>query len=375
MPAGGGKAAAVADWMRPVGRPQARVTAAPVYGLTEQIVGERIPAMTLAITYRRPGDPADVLEVTDIGDVSPPAPGQVQVQVAAFPIHPGDLLAIAAGRPSGPEPWVAGAEATGVITDVGSGVAGFSPGARVTFFPHNGAWSEIVNVDTTIAVPVPDSLPDEIAAQMVCNPITVVMLRRAAERHFSVGYDGVLLNNAAASAVGRLFTAMALYHQIASISIVRSEQRAQQLREKFPTVPVVSTSSPNWTDEVRVAAGGRPIPVALDPVGGADTTDLLSLVSAGGTVFVYGALADTNITLHAGDMLNSERAIRGLSIARWLVAVPAEKRASDLACAVLIAEGLREHFDTAAIYPLDHITDAVRHVTRPGKLGTVLVKL
>jgi hypothetical protein len=27
----------------------------------------------------------------------------------------------------------------------------------------------------------------------------------------------------------------------------------------------------------------------------------------------------------------------------------------------------------AAIYPLDHICDAVRHVTRPGKLGTVLV--
>jgi NADPH:quinone reductase-like Zn-dependent oxidoreductase len=331
--------------------------------------------MTLAITYRRPGDPPDVLEVSDIGDVPPPGAGQVQVRVAAFPVHPGDLLAIAAARPSGPGPVVAGAEATGVITDVGSGVAGFSPGTRVTFFPHNGAWSEIVNVDAAVTVAVPDSLPDEVGAQMVCNPLTVVMLRRAAERHFSIGYDGVLLNNAAASAVGRLFTAMAVYHEIATISIVRSEQRAQQLREKFPTVPVVSTSSPNWTNEVRAAAGGRPIPVVLDPVGGADTTDLLSLMSAGGTLFVYGALADTNIALHAADILNSERAIRGLSLGRWLAAVPAERRASDLACALLIAEGLREHFDTAAVYPLDHISDAVRHVARPGKLGTVLVKI
>jgi len=330
--------------------------------------------MTLAITYRRPGEPADVLEVTDIGDVPPPGPGQVRVRVTAFPIHPGDLLAITAAQPSSPGPLVAGAEATGVITDVGSGVAGFSPGARVTFFPHNGAWSEIVNVDAAITVAVPDSLLDEVAAQMVCNPITVVMLRRAAERHFSVGYDGVLLNNAAASAVGRLFTAIAVHHHIASISIVRSEQRAAQLREKFPSVPVVSTSSPNWTDDVRVAAAGRPIPVVLDPVGGGGTTDLLSLVSAGGTVFVYGALADTNISLHALAILNSERAIRGLSMGRWLAAVPAEQRASDLVCAVLIAEGLREHFDVAAIYPLDHISDAVRHVTRPGKLGTVVVK-
>jgi NADPH:quinone reductase-like Zn-dependent oxidoreductase len=330
--------------------------------------------MTLAITYRRPGDPADVLEVTDIGDVPPPGRGQVQVRVTAFPIHPGDLLAIAAAQLGSSGPLVAGSEATGVITDVGSGVAGFSPGTRVTFFPHNGAWSEIVNVDAAITVAVPDSLPDEIAAQMVCNPITVMMLRRAAERHFSVGYDGVLLNNAAASAVGRLFTALAVYHHIASISIVRSEQRAQQLREEFPAVPVVSTSSPTWTDDVRAAAGDRPIPVVLDPVGGADTADLLSLVSSGGTVLVYGALADTNITLHAADILNSERAIRGLSIARWLVAVPAEQRTSDLACAVLIAEGLREYIDVAAIYPLDQISDAVRHASRPGKLGTVLVK-
>ena len=50
--------------------------------------------MTLAITYRRSGDPAEILEVTDIGESSPPGPGQVQVRVSAFPIHPGDALAI-----------------------------------------------------------------------------------------------------------------------------------------------------------------------------------------------------------------------------------------------------------------------------------------
>ena len=60
-------------------------------------------------------------------------------------------------------------------------------------------------MDAELAVPVTDSLPDEIAAQMLVNPVTVLMLRRAAQQHFSVGFDGVVLNNAAASAVGRLF--------------------------------------------------------------------------------------------------------------------------------------------------------------------------
>lgn len=68
------------------------------------------------------------------------------------------------------------------------------------------------------------------------------------------------------------------------------------------------------------------------------------------------------------------RSIRGLTINRWLTAVSREQRASDVASAVMITTGLPQHFDVAAIYPLEEIGDAVRHVTQPGKVGTVVVK-
>ena len=329
--------------------------------------------MSLAITYRRSGDPAEVLEATDIGEPPPPGLGQLQVQITAFPIHPGDLLAISASSALAGE-QVAGIEATGVVRDVGAGVSGFTPGSRVSFFPHSGAWCQVVNVDAAIAVPVPDSVPDEVAAQMLCNPITALMLRRAAQQHFSVGFDGVVINNAAASSVGRLFTAIAEHHQIATISIVRSDQRAQELRDRFPTVSVVSTANPGWVEQVRTAAAGRPIPVALDPVGGTSAADLLSVLSPGGTLIVYGALAQEPIPLHAASVLYSALAIRGLTVNRWLTAVTPEQRASDVASAVTITTGLPQHFDVAAVYPLDRIADAVRHVSQPGKAGTVVVK-
>jgi NADPH:quinone reductase-like Zn-dependent oxidoreductase len=328
--------------------------------------------VSLAITYRRGGDPSEVLEVNDIGESQPPGPGQVQVQVRAFPIHPGDLLAVSAA-PSSDRELVAGVEATGVVTEVGAGVTAFSAGTRVTFFPHPGAWRQVVNVDAAIAVPVPDSVPDEVAAQMLCNPITALMLRRAAQQHFGVGFDAVVLNNAAASSVGRLFTAVAEQHQIATISIVRSEQRAQQLRDLFPTVPVVSTSDSGWVEQVHTAAAGRPIPAALDPVGGAGAGDLLSALSSGGTLIIYGALAQQPIPLHAATVVLSALGITGLTINRWLTAVSPEQRASDVATAVLITAGLPQHFDVAAVYPLDRIADAVRHVSQPGKVGTVVV--
>ena len=329
--------------------------------------------MSLAITYSRSGEPAKILEVTDVGETPSPGPGQLQVQVSAFPIHPGDLMAISATTAPG-RAQIAGIEATGVVTEVGAGVSGFSPGTRVSFFPHQGAWRQVVNVDAAIAVPVPDSAPDEVAAQMLCNPITALMLRRAAQQHFGVGFDGVLLNNAAASSVGRLFTAVAEDHQIATISIVRSDQRAQWLRGRFPTVPVVSTSEPGWVEQVRTAAAGRPIPVALDPVGGATASDLLSALSPGGTLIVYGDLTQEPIPLHAATLLYSGLAMRGLTINRWLAAVSPEQRASDVASAVMIATGLPQHFDVAAVYPLDRIADAARHASQPGKDGTVVVK-
>ena len=95
--------------------------------------------------------PDRILEVTDIGEPHQPGLGQLQVQISAFPIHPGDLLAISASSALAGQ-QIAGIEATGVVTEVGAGVTGFSPGTRVSFFPHQGSSREVVNVDAAIAV-------------------------------------------------------------------------------------------------------------------------------------------------------------------------------------------------------------------------------
>jgi hypothetical protein len=44
--------------------------------------------MTLAVTYAdNNGDPADLLEITEIADPPPPRPGQIQIDVRAFHIQ------------------------------------------------------------------------------------------------------------------------------------------------------------------------------------------------------------------------------------------------------------------------------------------------
>ena len=330
--------------------------------------------MTLAITYAAAGDPADVLATTEIPDPPPPEPGQVQIKIRAFPIHPGDLAGINFVPPAPGERAVPGLEATGVVVAVGPGVSTPAVGTRVTVFPNPGSWAQRINVPAELAVTVPDSVSDDIAAQMVCNPLTALLLYRAAQQHFSVGFDGFVINNAANSSVGRLFTAGAQHHQIATISVVRSAARAQELAERYPNVPVISTDNPDWVEQVRTVADGRPIPVALDPVGGTIAADLMSLLSAGGTLITYGQVAQENISLHASALLDGEIGLRGLTIGRWLTGTAHERRASDIASARALATSQPAEFDIAGAYSLDQITDAVRHVNRPGKIGTVIVK-
>jgi len=331
--------------------------------------------MTLAITYAAAGDPADVLATTEIPDPPPPEPGQVQIKVRAFPIHPGDLAGINFVPPAPGERAVPGLEATGVVVAVGPGVSTPAVGTRVTVFPNPGSWAQRINVPAELAVTVPDSVSDDIAAQMVCIPLTALLLYRAAQQHFSVGFDGFVINNAANSSVGRLFTAGAQHHQIATISVVRSAARAQELAERYPNVPVVSTDNPDWVEQVRTVVDGRPIPVALDPIGGTIAADLISLLSAGGTLITYGQVAQENIPLHASALLGGEIGLRGLTIGRWLTSTAPERRASDIASARALATSQPAEFDVAGAYSLDQITDAVQHVNRPGKIGTVIVKM
>ena len=330
--------------------------------------------MPLAVTYSQPGDPADALEVTDIEAPRAPGRGEIQVDVSAFPIHPGDLFNISAAPPGGGQPSRAGLEATGTVRQVGPAVSNLAPGDRVTFFPHLGAWAQLINVPAELAVAVPEGLSDDVAAQLVCNPVTALMLHRAAGEHFATAFDGVIINNAAGSSVGRLVAAYAHDHHVASVNVVRSAERAQQLSRETPAVPVISTDAPGWPEKVREAAHGRPMTAVMDPVGGQIASELFALLTPGGTLITYGQLSGDSVTLDPA-VLMSGSGQRGLTIGRWLSATSPEQRASDVAAAVELVLAHQELLEPAAVYPLNELTTAVQRVSAPGKVGTVVIQI
>ncbi|GAA1912453.1 alcohol dehydrogenase catalytic domain-containing protein [Streptantibioticus ferralitis] len=331
--------------------------------------------MNRRVVYTRGGPPSDVLTVVEEPEPAPDG-GQVLIRTTAFPIHPGDLLAVDNYPGEAGDPVPAGAEATGVVEAIGPGTTvapGVEPGSRVTVFSP-GAWSQWIVADAEEVVAVPEELSDEVAAQMVVNPLTAVMLRREAEEHPVFAYEGVMVQTAAGSSVGRLLTGMCQFHSLPLVNIVRSDGGAAELRKRFPDVPVVSTQHPDWADEVREAAGGRPICVAHDPVGGKLAERLLDLLSPGGKLVIYGPLAEEPITVHAAKVLYQALIVKGANLGRWRLEVSAERRAADVSAAKQIALALADQFDVPATYGLGELAKAVEHAGRPGKIGTVLVR-
>jgi len=172
----------------------------------------------------------------------------ILVRVRARPVHPGDihiLSALPQGGPIVPIPEgtlrVPGFEGVGTILQVGANPEAakqFTEGQRVAFFPAMGSWADYVAVRYKSLLPVPDEIPDQIAAQMLINTVTASVLIKAGHNSLKppITPPVYILQNAASSSVGRLLTQVALDRGVRPIRLVRSKESAERLRSAFPGV-------------------------------------------------------------------------------------------------------------------------------------------
>ena len=332
-----------------------------------------------AIVATRFGEPADVLALQSLPAPQSPGPGEVVVRVTKRQLHPGNLAMIR-GRFNIPLPaagLIPGGDGVGVIEAVGEGTApelGLKPGVRVIFNPSPGAWAERLKTRAELVTPIPDDLPDAIAAQLLPNTLVALLLLRAARKAApDAGREVPILLTAAGSAVARIALLIAERRGLKVIGAVRSEEGAKALSARFPTVPVISTHDAGWVGNVRRAAGDRPLQVIMDPVGGAIVSDLLGLLGGDGALLFYGGLAPEPITLPSVALAHHEIMFKGVSSSRWLQSTSAEQRREDVAEAIELGLSLPEQFEVEADYDLAQFADAIEHIERKGRNGAILI--
>jgi len=333
------------------------------------------------IVHHELGEPARVLRVED-GPSAALGPEQVRVRLSYAPIHPGDLLGIMGSPAFGAPPIIAsggrvpGFEGAGVVSEVGAKVdpaLGLQQGLRIAFFPASGAWSDEAVVPASSVVPLPDSIPDEVGAQMLINTLTALTVIRTADD--SLPPDArtgvVALLTGAGSAVGRLIGKVLTERGVKVIRLVRSEASAARLTSILPGSPVFATEQAGWKDRVRAVAEGAKIHVAIDSIGGrllGHVADLLA--ERTGTVVNFGSLGGetSDIRLFPPRSLT----LKGVVLDSWMQQPP-EQRKADVALAQQLAHEPGTLFEIAQRYSPFRIADAVTHVSHASRAGVVLI--
>src|ERR1700722_14940942 len=327
------------------------------------------------IVHHELGEPARVLRVED-GPVTSLGPDEVRVRLSYAPIHPGDLLGVMGSPAFGTPPTISsggrvpGFEGAGVVSDVDARIdpgLGLKPGRRVAFFPAPGSWRDEVVVPAGSVVPLPDSIPDEIGAQMLINTATALTAIRTA--HESLPPDAhpgaVVLLTGAGSAVGRLLAKLLADQGAKVIRLVRSEASAEKLAGVLPGSPILATDVAGWKDHARAAAEGTKIHTAIDSVGGHLLGDIAELLADGtGTVVNFGSLGGetSDIRLFPPRCLT----LKGVSLGYW-TQQPLEQRKADIALAQRLAHEPGPLFQVAERYPPSRISNAVAHVSQAGR--------
>jgi len=235
-----------------------------------------------ALVCTKPGD-SSVLEVQEV-QVSPPGPGEAQVQVAAIGVNFIDVYQRQGVYPMD-TPFVTASEGAGTVTAVGEGVTEVAVGDRVAWAHPVGAGATLVNRPVKDLVPVPDGLDLETAAAAMLQGMTAHYLVNST---YAVGPGTVALVHAAAGGVGQLLVQMITAKGGKVIATAGSEDKLEIARRLGAVAAINYRETDDLAAAVRKANGGNGVDVAYDGVGKATFDASLDSLRPRGMLVLFG---------------------------------------------------------------------------------------
>jgi NADPH2:quinone reductase len=182
-------------------------------------------------------------------------------------------------------PAVLGVEGAGTIEAVGDGVEDMAVGMRIAYAGAPvGAYAEARILPAWRAVPVPDSVPDDIAAVALARGITAEMLMGTV---YPVGSGTTALIHAAAGGLGSLLVAWAKRRGATVIGTVSTAEKAEVARAAGADHIVIGRDA-DFVAAVKGRTDGLGVDFAVDGIGGTTLLKTLSCVRPFGTVASIG---------------------------------------------------------------------------------------
>ena len=325
--------------------------------------------MMKAIRQREPGA---TLQIESI-PLPEPGPGEVLVRMSASPINPSDLASIAGTYMAKSWPFTPGLEGSGIIVKAGSGLLPhLRMGKRVACSPNtggDGAWAEYMKTSVMKTVPLPGNIDMEQGSMMLVNPMTAMAFIQL----FKEGGHTAMVNNAAASALGKMLIRLAADRSIPLISVVRKEKQVQELKG-MGALHVLNSSSKTFEDELRTLSGQLGATLILDAVTGKESGRLLNASPDGSTLVAYARLSGDPIQADPSDLIRLEKNLKGFQLGNWL-------NSKSIIFKLRFLKNVKKemssslHSHVNQTFPMDHVNQAIELYQENMSAGKVLLHL
>ncbi|WP_456600215.1 NAD(P)H-quinone oxidoreductase [Blastococcus sp. SYSU DS0616] len=262
-----------------------------------------------AVTISEPGGP----EVLTWAEVPDPVcgPGEVLVDVAAAAVNRADLLQRQGfyPPPKGASE-ILGLECSGVVSEVGEGVTGWSVGDEVCALLSGGGYAERVAVPAGQLLPKPAGVELATAAalpEVTCTVWSnVFMLAR-------LGRGETFLVHGGSSGIGTMAIQLAAGAGARVLTTAGTAAKLDVCRELGAEV-AINYRDEDFVERVREATDGRGVDVVLDNMGAKYLARNLEALAVGGRLVIIGMQGGSKAELDIATLLRKRAAVHATAL-------------------------------------------------------------
>ena len=258
----------------------------------------------------------------ELGEVPDPAlgPGELRIDVIASAVNRADLLQRRGLYPPPPgASAILGLECSGLVSEVGLGVAGFRVGDRVAALLAGGGYAEQVVVHAGSVVRVPEGLSLTHAAGL-CEVFLTCSLNLFQLAEVPAG--GWALVHGGGSGVGTAAIQLLREAGVSSVVTAGSEEKCARCKALGADV-ALDYRAGEFAPAVIEATGGEGVDVVLDSIGAPYLAQHLACLRAGGRLVLIGLMGGARAEINLALLLTKRLSVTGST----LRARPVEEKA------------------------------------------------
>ncbi len=262
-----------------------------------------------AVTLSGPGGP----EVLEWGEVPDPVlrPGEVLVDVVATAVNRADLLQRAGSYPPpAGASEILGLECSGIVSEVGEGVTGWSVGDEVCALLSGGGYAERVAVPAGQLLPRPAGVELATAAalpEVTCTVWSNVFLFARLKRGDS------FLVHGGSSGIGTMAIQLAARAGARVFTTAGTAAKLDVCRELGAEV-AINYRDEDFVQRIKEETGGAGVDVVLDNMGAKYLGRNVDALAVGGRLVVIGMQGGTKAELDLGRLMSKRASVHATTL-------------------------------------------------------------